>query len=527
MIKTLVAVRFRGLLAGITAQTQQKKKQSGKGIKILFAVLFLYIGLTITASMCVNFYMLAPIYHEAGMDWMYFSIAIIMALALSLFGGVFMTQSQLYNAKDNILLLSMPIPHSAILMSRMVLLLAVNLLFCALVMVPAIVMYAVVIQASFLNILLQILTLGAVTLLSQGISCLLGWALHWLMIRIHKALASLMFMLGFLGVYFVSYANSDTLTGAMSAVNMELCQSIQTKVWPLFAIGSGCTGKIVHFLAALAICIGIFSLVYWLLSATFLKATTSTRSTKRRKYDVSNIEAGSATQAILFKEWKRFISSPVYLTNCGMGVLMTGAMAVVGVVLREKLMEMANSMGLTAYIPAAICAAMSIINAMSYISAPSVSLEGMHIWILKSMPVQPKVILRAKLFFHILLTAPLAALGGLALAIAYGCNMLEILLCMIVPALMNTLFGLFGMLFGLLWAHLDWISENYPVKQGMPVLASMLSSMAIPMILGACLMITGLNTVVFLGLCIAVLGLVCAGLYRVMTTWGVKKWNNL
>ena len=186
-----------------------------------------------------------------------------------------------------------------------------------------------------------------------------------------------------------------------------------------------------------------------------------------------------------------------------------------------------DSLGLGAYIPAAICGMMSIMNAMSYISAPSVSLEGMHIWILKSMPVQPKIILQAKLYFHILLTAPVASLGGLVLAITYGCNLLEVLLCMIVPALLNTLFGLFGMLFGLLWARLDWISENFPVKQGMPVLATMLSSMAVPMILGACLMITGLNAVIFLGLCVVVLGLACLGLYRVMTTWGVTKWNNL
>ena len=527
MIRKLVAVRFRGLLAGITAQTQKKGKKSGKGMRILFAIVFLYVGLTITASMCVNFYQLAPIYHEAGMDWMYFSIAVIMALALSLFGGVFMSQSQLYDAKDNILLLSMPIPHSAILMSRMVLLLIVSFLFCSLVMVPAIVMYAILIQASFLVILLQVLTLLAVTLLSQAISCLLGWGLHWLMGRIHKALASLVFMLGFLGVYFATYANSEALTGAMGAVNIGLCQSIQAKVWPLYAIGSGCTGNLLHFLASLAICVGVFGLVYWLLSATFLKATTSTRSTKRRKYDVSRIKAGTATQAILFKEWKRFIGSPVYLTNCGLGVLMTAAMAVAGIILRDKLMITVDSLGLGAYIPAAICGLMSIMNAMAYISAPSVSLEGMHIWILKSMPVHPKVILRAKLYFHILLTAPVAALGGLALAIAYGCNVLEIILCMIVPALLNTLFGLFGMIFGLLWARLDWLSESFPIKQGMAPLATMFASMVIPMVLGACLMITGLNTVIFLGLCIVVLGLACAGLYRVMTTWGVTKWNNL
>ena len=527
MIKTLVAVRFRALLAGMTAQSRQKKKKTGKGMTILFAVLYLYVGLVIAGSMCVNFYQLAPVYHETGMDWMYFVLAAIMALALSLFGGVFMTQSQLYDAKDNALLLSMPIPPSAILMSRMIPLLALNLLLCALVMVPATVMYAVMIQASVFGIILQVLTLGAVTLLSQGISCLLGWGLHWLLSRIHKSLASLVYMIGFLAVYFGGYANSGAIMNAMNTGSTAMGQTIRTWAWPLYAMGMGCTGKALYFLVFLAVCAGVFGLVYWLLSATFLRAATTSRSSKRRKLDMASVKAGTATGAIIHKEWKRFLGSPVYLTNCGLGVLMTGAMAAAGVVFRDTLMELAVSMDLTGYIAPAICGMMGVINAMAYISAPTVSLEGKNLWVLKSMPVPGKVILRAKLWFHCLLTTPVTVLGGLALAIAYGCGLGEILLCMIVPALLTLLFGLIGMILGLQWARLDWISEAYPVKQGMAAGGSMLISMAVPMVLAACFLITGLEPVVFLVLCVGLLSLACLGLDRLMVTWGVTKWNDL
>ena len=527
MIKTLVAVRFRALLAGMTAQSRQKKKKTGKGMTILFAVLYLYVGLVIAGSMCLNFAQLGPDYHEAGMDWMYFVMAAIMALALSLFGGVFMTQSQLYDAKDNALLLSMPIPPSAILMSRMIPLLALNLVFCALVMVPATVMYAVLIEASFLNIILQVLTLAAVTLLSQAISCLLGWGLHWLLSRMNKSLASLVYMIGFLVIYFAGYANSGAIMNAMNTGSTAMGQAIRTRVWPLYAMGMGCTGKALYFLVFLAICAGVFGLVYWLLSATFLRAATASRSTKRRKLDMASVKAGSATQAIIHKEWKRFLGSPVYLTNCGVGVLMTGAMAVAGVAFRDTLMELAVSMDLTGYIAPAICGMMGIMNAMSFISAPSVSLEGKNLWVLKSMPVPGKVILRAKLWFHCLLTTPVTVLGGLVLAIVYGCGLGEILLCMIVPGLLTLLCGLIGMVFGLLWARLDWISEAYPVKQGFAAGGSMLVSMAVPMALAGCFLVTGLKPMVFLVLCVALLSAACFGLYRLMVTWGVTKWNSL
>ena len=53
----------------------------------------------------------------------------IMALALAVFGSVFMTQTQLYDAKDNELLLSMPIRPLHILMSRMAVLLVLTGVF--------------------------------------------------------------------------------------------------------------------------------------------------------------------------------------------------------------------------------------------------------------------------------------------------------------------------------------------------------------------------------------------------------------
>ena len=46
---------------------------------------------------------LAPAYHTAGLDWLYCHGG-LMALGLSVFGSVFATQSQIYDAKDNGLL---------------------------------------------------------------------------------------------------------------------------------------------------------------------------------------------------------------------------------------------------------------------------------------------------------------------------------------------------------------------------------------------------------------------------------------
>ena len=190
MTRALLSVRFRAMLAAFTAQARQKKKKS-KGMMVLFGVLYVYVAVVIAGVMCMMFGNLAGPYHQAGLDWLYFAMAGLMGLAFSVFGGVFMTQNQLYDAKDNDLLLSMPIPPRYILMSRMIPLLGLDLVFCGIVMVPAFVMYAIAAGFNGVNLLLQLVGMLGVCFLSQAICCLLGWGLHWLLCRVNKSLASM------------------------------------------------------------------------------------------------------------------------------------------------------------------------------------------------------------------------------------------------------------------------------------------------------------------------------------------------
>ncbi len=533
MIRTLVKIRLRALLAGMLSQTRQKKK-SGKGMAILFAVLFLYVGAVIAGLMCLSFSQLAPVYHAAGLDWLYYALAGLMCLALSLFGSVFMTQSQLYDARDNDLLLSMPIPPRTILLSRMLPLLGITLVFCALVMVPAMVMYGVLVEFSFGNVMFQLLALAGIVLLSQALSCLLGWGMHLLLARMNRSLASLLYMVVFLAVYFGLYSRAGTLLGAIATQGGAIGAAVKTWVWPLYAMGRGCDGDVLLLMAFSAVCAAVFGGIYWLLSVTFLRTATSRRSGKKRKLDMGGMKVGNATQAILYKEWRHFLGSPVYLTNLGLGILMTAGIAVAGVVFRGKLMGILDTyaglgLDLTGYIPLLVCGMLGFLNAMMCLSAPSVSLEGKNLWVLKSMPVSTKEILMAKLKFHCLLNTPVIMLAGLVLAAAYGCGVPEILLCALVPGLLTVLCGLVGMIFGLKWARLDWLNETYPVKQGMAAGLTMLAMMGLPLVLAGCYFALKavLEPWMFLALCAVAVAAACAGLYRLLITWGVRRWERL
>ena len=73
----------------------------------------------------------------AGMEWLYFTIMAMVAIVLGAFGSVFNTYSSLYLAKDNDLLLSMPIPVRTILLSRLLSVYLMGLLYSGVVLLPA------------------------------------------------------------------------------------------------------------------------------------------------------------------------------------------------------------------------------------------------------------------------------------------------------------------------------------------------------------------------------------------------------
>ena len=96
--------------------TRKKNRARSKAATIGYIVFFVLIMLGLLGGMFtfLSMSLCAPL-AGAGMDWMYFALMSLLAIFLGAFGSVFNTYSGLYLAKDNDLLLSMPIPVSVIM----------------------------------------------------------------------------------------------------------------------------------------------------------------------------------------------------------------------------------------------------------------------------------------------------------------------------------------------------------------------------------------------------------------------------
>ncbi len=162
------------------------KKGNGKktsGGWLAFLMLFFVVCMEIL--MFVVFAELVPLC-EMGLTWLYFAMAGTVALALSMLGSVFMTQAQLYDAKDNELLLSMPIPPKYILLTRIAMLFTTTAGYTLAVLLPAFGIYAFSYGASATMIIGWLFTFVALSLISQSVCCALGWVLHKLLSRLRN-----------------------------------------------------------------------------------------------------------------------------------------------------------------------------------------------------------------------------------------------------------------------------------------------------------------------------------------------------
>ena len=521
-LRALLRVRFRALLA----MFGQKKKGNANGVVVGITMGILL--LVLLAFFSASFFSLSALYRAQGLDWFYFSLAGLLSLAMGVLGTVFSTQNQLYSAKDNDLMLSLPLRPGEILLGRIIPLLTMTAAFCWVVLLPAGCCYALTGGFPLGALALFLLEMLSLPVLAQAICCLLGWLLHLLLSRMNQSVASIVFMVAYFVLYYWFISSvSDELVTALTENGQAIAQAIQSWVWPFYAFGLGACGGILYALGFLGICAASAGIIYLLLSATFLQSARQSRRSKQRALEWGQIKSSSAFRAMLLREGRRFVGLPVYLTNSGMGIVMMLLISVAAVIFRQQIADVVVLFG--SFRTAIVCVCVAFFGSTVCISSPSVSLEGKTIWILQSMPVSGKQVLQAKLAFHCLLAMGPTALCGAVLAAVAGCSWLEILICVLFALAFSWLDGSLGLVCGLQWAKLDWISETEPCKQSAAVMVPMLGLMVFSMVL--VVLVIGLQSILPLHLALLVVTLLMAAAAGLLCCWlfrsGVRKWETL
>ena len=531
MLKLLVKKQFFEIFRSYFYDAKKNKART-KGATIGYIVMFVLLMVCLLGTMfgVLSNTMCGPL-AEMGMDWLYFVIMGMMAVFLGAFGSVFNTYSGLYLAKDNDLLLSMPIPVRVIMTSRLLSVYLMGLMYSGIVILPAILVYWFTVPVTAGRILGGVVLLVDISLFVLTLSCALGWVVAKISLKLkRKSFITVIVSLVFFGLYYlVCFRSQAMITDLL--LNAENVGNKLKGIYPLYLFGRVGCGDGVAMLIVSAVVIALLALVWYLIARSFLHIATASGNTAKTVYHEKAVKPVSADAALLRKELGRFTASPLYMLNCGLGTVFLVVLAVLALIKGREVFLMMNALfaGGEGFVTVLAALCLCLLAGSNDISTPSVSLEGKSLWIAQSLPIDPWQALRAKLRMHLLITELPLVVCAVCVAAVSGAALPEIVMMLVTPMVYVVLSAAFGLFMGLKRPNLNWTSEVAPIKQGLAVFLSMFGGWLVAVALGFLYyaLMARVGAVAFLLAVTALFAVLALVLVRWLKTSGAKIYQHL
>lgn len=498
MLRTLLKKQIGEIFRSYFYDAKKNKARSFAQT-IAFTALFvlLMVGLLGGVFAYLAYSMCAPL-ADVGMSWFYFTILSLIAIALGVFGSVFNTYSGLYLAKDNDLLLSMPIPTGVIIASRLLAVYLMGLMYSAIVIVPAVIVYFIVVPLTFSAVVGSILLIIDISIFVLILSCLLGLVVAKISVKLkNKSFITVFISLIAIAAYYFVYYKAQAWISELVSGAAVYGEKLRGKAYPLYLLGRTGVGDVTAMIIITASVAVLFGLTWLVLSKSFtgIATSVSTSSVSKSRIKEKAAHRKSPGAALLGREFARFTASPNYMLNCGLGILFIPIIGVLLLVKGSALVETINdALGVGYNFPAVLaCAAACAAASMNDMTAPSVSLEGKTLPITQSLPINPWHILRAKLLMQTILTDIPLIFCSVCILAAVPCDIPTAVLTLLIPLLFSAFSACLGLALGLKRPNLTWTSEIMAVKQGLAVMITLFGGMIYSLAIGVIYFIGGFN----------------------------------
>ncbi len=532
MINILVKNRLKALLGSMVSKGRDGSAvKAGKGRIVLVVLLYLFVFLSfagISTSLAV---IMGAVLIPIGASWLYFAIFIIAALSIIFVFSIFETKSELFECKDNDLLLSMPIRPRDIVASRVAVVLVYNYIEALIIMLPCIIVYAVFAKEP-IGVIGAILVSLLIPLLATALSSVCGYGVAVLSkLFKKKTLINVVIYLAFFAAYMVGYeflfdGFEKFLTDAENAGTVAYIPA-------LYYIGASALLEPLSFAIVAIVSFAAAAVSYYVISKSYIRIVTS-EYTPKKTYKEKEASSRSQLSALVHKELSSFFSSATYILNGGLGYLFAVALGVlllvkselVGVVAAELFLESADPV--SNLIPILI-SALILISSIGVISASSLSLEGKRLWIVKTMPIDARTLLLSKSLPQFIIATPPMLIASVLLIISTKATFANSIFIVLIPLLANAFFALFGTVMNVALPKFDFRNDAEVIKQSLAVFIVMMAGMFISFLaLGVAFVLTIVAHPLLSSVALALLFLALAILmYFILTRVSVRVYEKL
>jgi len=451
------------------------KKKFGRSV--LLVLVYLYVAVMYSFMFYEQFGSVAIIYDTLKLGWLFFALSSISSAMIILAFTILSSEQYLYEAKDNDLLLSMPIKKEYLLIARSIPLFILGIFSSAITMISTLVAWIINVGFDLKMVINFIAVFPFFTIFNILLGCLFGWLIS--LISKKTGSKTLIKVIGSVIVIAALEGATILIENASTALitNSITLQNALKYIFPIYFLGKAIGDKsIVSLLIYIGVAGLMIYLIFKLLSTTYIGTITQSYNFKLKKYVKKRTKQVSSDFALLQREFRKLTRTFAYLANSAFSTIIIVIFTVTLLfkkndinMLFEELQgfEYADSIGVIA--AAVICLVLST----TLISACSVSLEGKNIWISHTLPVDTTDILLSKVFNQLIFTIPATLLISGVIIYLLQPNILVTMILILLPLGYSILISLVGVIVNVLIPKLDWTNEIVVIKQSAAILVVM------------------------------------------------------
>ncbi len=394
----------------------------------------------------------------------------VLASLLILVFGLFTAGHRVFGSRGYDLFSSMPLYRGSVPIARLLILYLEDLVFTLMILLPGVAVFGFLQKPSFF---FYVATLaGAVCLpaIPLALSVLLGTLIMGISARTrHKSLIQTLLSVALVvGVLLLSF-NTENLSKGISpeqlAVILGNAGAVFSSLYPPAVwLGDAMLGlSPLGLLWFVLLSLGISALCLLICVSCFHPLVRRLGNiSAKHDYKMGAQTHRGLHKALLVREWKRYLSSSVYVTNTVigpiMGLILSGALFFTG----PDTVSSVFPFDIRPLLPFAVAAVFCMMPA----TAASISMEGKEFWVIRSLPVDTKSLFDSKIFMNLSLMLPFYLGSEVFLFLALDPDLWGGLWLILIPALMILFCTVFGLSVNIKFHRFDWEKEEQVVKQG-------------------------------------------------------------
>lgn len=480
----LLKIQFLGLF-NLNRHLQTDKRKAASSVALV-AVVAAVIGAAVCAYMAFIAQSLAAMGAARSIPLLG-AVLVSVAVVVTTF---MKANGTLFALSDYDEIMSLPVKVPVVVLSRLIPLYALNVLFSALVLIPMMAVYGQACPFPPSAVACTAVAVVLIPAIPSATAVILAAVAAFASARMRHANAVMSCVLmvllvalviGVMGV--TSSPGTEADLAAMDASTMDaLGAAYPPALWAAAGMAGEAIGPFALF-AGLSAVVGAFmvaALARLFQPVNQRLASARVRAEDAAMQDVRTLRVCSPFAALLAKEARMLLNTPIYFMNAcaGFALALVASVAVAAASALGHDLLSAVPAELRGTVALFIPWVLAFMVGMMTTTPASVSLEGRCRWLMLTAPVPVRTTLGAKLALGLATGVPVAVVSGILLAWGLGIDGLQaaaLVLCGVAAVAFSASLGL---MMDVRYPRFDWTSPYEPVKRGASVFTSVLGAVA-------------------------------------------------